>query len=100
MVKGRGGKLVELPKGTLINTQIWLMHMNPKLWGPTVEDFNPDREFLPEEVWHGKALAAYNPSSHRYMYVWEDTFLHHVVFPTHFFFLLRKQPRNKSKQAF
>ena len=47
-VKGRGGKKVLLPKGTQVQIGEWALHMNPRLWGPDVETFNPDREFLPQ----------------------------------------------------
>jgi len=66
-VKGRDGKPVTLPKGTNVNIPVWLAHTSPELWGPDVERFNPDREFLPEEVWYGQALGFTNPQSHRYM---------------------------------
>ena len=67
VIKGRDGKLVPLPKGTNLSIPVWLAHVNPEFWGPDVEQFNPDREFLPEEVWQGHAFAYWNPSSYRYM---------------------------------
>jgi len=67
VIKGKNGKMVTLPKGTQLNIPVWLLHTSEELWGPTVEEFNPDRDFLPQEVWNGAALAAWNPQSHRYM---------------------------------
>lgn len=66
-VTGKEGRQVTLPKGTQINIPVWLLHMSCDLWGPTVERFDPDRDFLPEEVWNGQALGQWNPQSHRYM---------------------------------
>lgn len=66
-ITGRDGKLITLPAGTQCNIPVWLLHSAEDLWGPTVEQFNPDRDFLPEEVWNGVALAGWNPQSYRYM---------------------------------
>jgi cytochrome P450 len=66
-IVGRNGAKVIIPKGTQVNIPVWLVHVNPKLWGPDVEEFNPDREFLPEEIWHGRPFGFYNPQSYRYM---------------------------------
>ena len=66
-IHGRGNKLVTIPKGTQLNIPVWLLHTSKDLWGPTAEEFNPDREFLPQEVWNGLPLAGWNPQSHRYM---------------------------------
>ncbi|KAH8655041.1 putative P450 monooxygenase [Tricladium varicosporioides] len=34
---------VPLPKGTRIQLSPWAINRSPKIWGPTAEDFNPDR---------------------------------------------------------
>ncbi|KAL0840546.1 hypothetical protein ABMA28_015764 [Loxostege sticticalis] len=36
-----------LPAGAIVAIQIWGVHHDAKYWGPTVEEFDPDR-FLPE----------------------------------------------------
>jgi len=51
----------------MVNILTWLLHMSEELWGPTVEEFNPDREFLPQEIFFGQALASFNPNSHRFI---------------------------------
>ena len=60
VVKGKNGKMVKISKGTQMNIPVWLLHMSPALWGPTVEDFNPDREWQGEEIWRGQVLAAWS----------------------------------------
>ncbi len=45
---------------------VWHLHQNPKLWGPDYNEFNPDRDFLPEEIFYDKGLLTFNPTSHRY----------------------------------
>jgi cytochrome P450 len=67
VIKGRGGEPVLLRKGTNLNIPVWLLHSSAALWGPTVEMFDPDREWQGEEIWRGQALAAWNPQSPRYM---------------------------------
>ena len=42
-IKGKGGKMVTIPKGIQVNIPVWLLHTSEELWGPTVEEFNPDR---------------------------------------------------------
>eukprot|EP00037_Helgoeca_nana_P000385 m.21426 g.21426 ORF g.21426 m.21426 type:complete len:571 (+) comp10468_c0_seq1:48-1760(+) len=64
VITGRDGKPVTIPKGTNLMIGEWALHMNPELWGPDVEEFNPDRDFLPEEI-AGGAVGT-NPQSHRY----------------------------------
>jgi len=39
--------MVTVPKGTQLSIPVWLLHSSRELWGPTVEDFNPDRGLLP-----------------------------------------------------
>jgi len=65
-IKGRDGKMVTLPKGTHINISVWNLHNNDRLWGKDVGEFNPDREFLPEEIFYNDGLRASNPESYRY----------------------------------
>ena len=67
VVKGRNGSRVTLPQGTQVNIPAWLVHMNTELWGPDADEFNPDREFLPEELWNDAGFASWNPQSRRYM---------------------------------
>jgi len=67
VVKGRGGAMVRVEKGTQVNIPVWLLHTSPALWGPTAEVFDPDRQWQGEEIWRGQALAAWNPQSLRYM---------------------------------
>jgi len=64
VITGRDGKRVTIPKGTNLMIGEWAMHMNPAFWGDDVEEFNPDREFLPEELAGG--TNAKNPQSYRY----------------------------------
>jgi cytochrome P450 len=61
-----GEEKVKVPKGTYVQILNWTRHRNPDLWGDTVLDFNPEREFSDAELWHGKGLAAYNPHSERF----------------------------------
>lgn len=63
-VRGRDGKQVVLRAGTQVQITQWSLHNNPKLWGPDVNVFNPDRNFMPEELAGGATGA--NPQSHRY----------------------------------
>mmetsp|Transcript_3323 Transcript_3323/g.8034 ORF Transcript_3323/g.8034 Transcript_3323/m.8034 type:complete len:545 (+) Transcript_3323:2-1636(+) len=62
-VRGPDGKQVTLPKGTFVQIANWLRHRNPKLWGADVGEFNPEREWAPEEIWHGCPFSAKNPAS-------------------------------------
>lgn len=64
MVRGRGGKQVLVPAGTDVQIAQWSLHNNPELWGPDAHVFNPDRNFLSEELAGGATGA--NPQSHRY----------------------------------
>uniref|UniRef100_A0A7S3LJX7 Cytochrome P450 n=1 Tax=Aplanochytrium stocchinoi TaxID=215587 RepID=A0A7S3LJX7_9STRA len=65
VVKGPNNTRVRVPKGTFVQITNWMRHRSPKLWKDP-ETFNPDREFLPEELWFGKPLAAFNPSTSRF----------------------------------
>ena len=44
----------------------WTRHRNPKLWGEDVNSFNPDRDFVDEEIYNDKGLASFNPNSPRF----------------------------------
>ncbi|KAJ9452404.1 putative cytochrome P450 CYP13A10 [Diplonema papillatum] len=65
-VTGPDGGRVVLPKGTRVQVTNWSRHRNPALWGPTVNEFDPRREFLPQEVWGDAVFAAGNPHSKRF----------------------------------
>ena len=41
-------------------------HLNNELWGDTAADFNPDRDFTEDELWHGASFSGYNPSTKRF----------------------------------
>lgn len=49
-VIGPNGKNVTLPKGTFVNIVNWSRHRNPDLWGPDANQFNPYRDFKPQEM--------------------------------------------------
>ena len=65
-VKGPGGKQVLLPKGTFVQITTIGRHRNRELWGDDVNEFNPDREWKDDEVWHDQVYAARNPHSPRF----------------------------------
>mmetsp|Transcript_95081 Transcript_95081/g.301695 ORF Transcript_95081/g.301695 Transcript_95081/m.301695 type:complete len:603 (-) Transcript_95081:278-2086(-) len=66
-VRGPNGSRVTLPRGTPVNIVNWSRHRNPDLWGPDVDEFNPDREFHSEEFARvGCPMAAKNPQSGRF----------------------------------
>ena len=65
-IQGKDNKKVKLEKGTQVIIPVWLLHHNKALWGDDVEQFNPDRDWLPEEDWYGQGLSGINPQSHRY----------------------------------
>ena len=44
----------------------WFRHRNPELWGEDVNIFNPEREFVDEELWEGSVINTYNPSTKRF----------------------------------
>ena len=52
-----GGEMVTLKKGTFVQVVNWTRHRNPRLWGPDVNEFNPDREWQGNEIW-GMSSAA------------------------------------------
>ena len=49
-VKGPGGKMVKLPKGTLVQVTTIGRHRSKENWGDDADVFNPDREFQDDEV--------------------------------------------------
>lgn len=63
---GNGGKRVLLPKGTVVQVSTWLRHRNPRLWGDTANRFDPNRAFMPKEIWHDKGFSAQNPATPRF----------------------------------
>ena len=66
-VQGPGGEEVRLPKDARCNVTNWARMHNPDLWGPDVDEFNPNREFLEEEIVSvGGPRSGVNPQSHRF----------------------------------
>ena len=67
-VKGPGGKMVHLPKGTYVQISNLLRHRNMKLWGEDADVFNPDRAWQENEVWgdHEGSFGCTNPASRRF----------------------------------
>jgi cytochrome P450 len=65
-VKGPGGERVKLPKGTFVQVTTVGRHRNSELWGDDVNEFNPDREWQDDELWHDQVYAARNPHSPRF----------------------------------
>lgn len=65
-IEGPNGQKVKLPAGTQVWVPTFLLHRSEKLWGKDALEFNPDREWLPEESWFGQPFGATNPSSHRF----------------------------------
>ena len=63
-VTGPNGEQVTIPAGTNLKLGEWSMHMDPKLWGDDVGEYNPDRDFLDEELCGGE--TGVNPQSHRF----------------------------------
>ena len=65
-IKGHDGSEITLPKGTYCQIINWTRHRNIELWGPDVNEFNPDREFKDSEIWHHEGFGGYNVSSDRF----------------------------------
>jgi len=66
-IMGPDGTEVDLPKGARCQIHTWARHMNPDLWGDDVNEFNPYRDFTPEELVNvGGPYAAVNPQSDRF----------------------------------
>ena len=60
------GNNIILPKGTYIQIPNWGRHRSDMLWGNDVLQFNPDREFIGDELWNNTVMNSYNPSSKRF----------------------------------
>ena len=65
-VKGPNGEMVTLPKGTFVQVTTIGRHRDTKLWGEDANEFNPDRAFEDDELWHDQVYAARNPHSRRF----------------------------------
>lgn len=65
-IVGKGGESVKIPKGTYVQIPNWTRHRNPELWGEDVNIFNPDREFIDEELWNNSGINTYNPNTLRF----------------------------------
>ena len=70
-VKGANGEPVEVPAGTCVQIPHFSVHHSEEAWGPTVNEFDPDRDFKEKELWgetrDGKPLfRAWNPRSERF----------------------------------
>jgi len=70
-VKGANGASVEVPAGTCVQIPHYSVHHSEESWGPTVNEFDPDRDFREKELWgetkDGKPLfKAWNPRSERF----------------------------------
>ena len=65
-VIGKNNEKVEVSKGTYVQIPNWFRHRNPELWGEDVNEFNPNREFIDEELWEGTVINSYNPSTPRF----------------------------------
>ena len=65
-IHGHGDKKVLLPKGSYTQLFNWSRHRNKSLWGEDADQFNPDRQWLDNEIWRDSGFAAYNPSSQRF----------------------------------
>ena len=50
-VRGPGGKMVTLKKGTFVQVCNLMRQRNVTLWGKDAEEFNPDREWQGNEIW-------------------------------------------------
>lgn len=65
-IVGPGGEMVDLPKGTYVQVTTAGRHRSKELWGEDANEFNPDREFEDDELWHDQVYAARNPHSRRF----------------------------------
>ena len=65
-ILGKDNHMIKLEPGMQVVIPVWLLHRNKHLWGDDVDEFNPDREWLPEEDWYGQGLLGRNPESHRF----------------------------------
>ena len=58
--------MVKLPKGTFVQVTTVGRHRNKELWGETADQFDPDRDWEDDELWHDQVYAARNPHSRRF----------------------------------
>ena len=65
-VIGNDGEKIKISKGTFIQIPNWFRHRNPELWGVDANIFNPERDFIDEELWDGTIINTYNPSTERF----------------------------------
>ena len=63
---GPDGAQVLLPKGTFVQVTTIGRHRSTELWGEDANQFNPDRAFEDDELWHDQVYAARNPHSRRF----------------------------------
>merc|ERR1711871_896923 len=66
-IKGPGGEMVMVPKGTYVQITTAGRHRSIELWGEDANEFNPDRAFEDDELWHDQVYAARNPHSRRFL---------------------------------
>ena len=67
----QNGATVDVPAGTCVQIPHYSVHHSEASWGPTVNEFDPDRDFRDKELWgetrDGKPLfRAWNPRSERF----------------------------------
>ena len=55
-ITGINGQQVLLSKGTYIQIPNWTRHRNKELWGDDVNTFNPNREFIDDELWNNTVI--------------------------------------------
>ncbi len=66
-IRGIGGNMVKVKKGTYVQIFNWSKHRNPKLWGDDSNIFNPHRIFDEDEVWGNSNFYGFmNPASARF----------------------------------
>merc|ERR1711865_706955 len=52
--------------GTFVQVTTVGRHRNKELWGETADQFDPDRDFEDDVLWHDQVYAARNPHSRRF----------------------------------
>lgn len=65
-IVGANGEDICVPKGTYVQISNWCRHRSKDLWGDDAEKFNPDREFVENELWNNNIFMGYNPHSERF----------------------------------